>query len=168
MPSLPLHLASLSQLLSTRLELHQPLLSLSGRLDLALAQITMRRIAAEQAAANAAEAQVGGGKGSQGERYIEGESSDEEDVQVEVDDGEGEIEDVDMRGGDSSEDEEWVDLLDPLSGMMALTDGNRDDEDEHVSEDDDEDEDPLDSGSEGGLEGGVEESEDEESGSEEE
>jgi U3 small nucleolar RNA-associated protein 5 len=95
MPSLPLHLANLSQLLNTRLQLYQPLLSLSGRLDLALAQITMRRIAAEQAEAM----KLDEGKRGEGERYVEGESEDEDDdeVVVEVGDGDGEIEDVDMR-----------------------------------------------------------------------
>lgn len=98
MPSLPLHLAQLSQLLQTRLQLYQPLLSLSGRLDLALAQIQMRRIAAEQALANA---DTRNGKRTEGERYIEGESEDEEDVPVEIDvDDGGEVEDVDMRGYD--------------------------------------------------------------------
>ena len=88
MPSLPSQLAALSHLLSTRLQLYQPLLALSGRLDLALAQISMRRAAAEQ---------VAGRQGGEGERYIEGESEDEEDV-VRIEEGEeGEVEDIDMR-----------------------------------------------------------------------
>lgn len=90
MPSLPLHLATLSQLLNTRLQLYQPLLSLSGRLDLAMAQITMRRIAAEQQA----KMQVDGIEGGEGARYIEGESEDEEEIEVGEEDGE--IEDIDM------------------------------------------------------------------------
>jgi U3 small nucleolar RNA-associated protein 5 len=94
MPSLPLHLANLSSLLKTRLQLYQPLLSLAGRLDLALAQITMRRIAAEQMEAM----KIDESKRGDGERYIEGESDDEDDeVAIEVGDGDGEIEDVDMR-----------------------------------------------------------------------
>lgn len=97
MPSLPSHLAALSQLLSTRLQLYQPLLALSGRLDLALAQISMRRAAAEQAV---------GKQGGEGERYIEGESEDEEDaVRIEVDE-EGEVEDIDMRANGIDEDEQ--------------------------------------------------------------
>ena len=101
MPSLPLHLAALSQLLATRLQLYQPLLSLSGRLDLALAQISMRRLAAETANADAGE----------GQRYVEGESDseeDDEDIPIEVDQGgDGEVEDVDMRiyGFNEEEDE---------------------------------------------------------------
>ena len=89
----------MSQLLSTRLQLYQPLHSLSGRLDLALAQISMRRIAAEHAG-NA------GQQGGEGERYIEGESDDEEGaVPIEVDE-EGEVEDVDMRANGLSDEDE--------------------------------------------------------------
>ncbi|WWD15745.1 hypothetical protein CI109_100167 [Kwoniella shandongensis] len=147
MPSLPLHLATLSQLLQTRLQLYQPLQSLSGRLDLALAQITMRRIAAEQATEAA---KTGGQKGGAGEHYIEGESDDEDDdVAIEVDDGEGEIEDVDMRANGLSEEED--------------SDEEEDDDDEDSDEEDD-DEDPLESGSENGFL----DNEAEESGSEEE
>lgn len=99
-PSLPIHLASLSQLLQTRLQLHQPLLSLSGRLDLALAQITMRKLALEASNAHKVNGH-GDGKvngENEGERYVEGESDDES-VVVEEGDGDGEVEDVDMRVG---------------------------------------------------------------------
>ncbi|WVQ78071.1 hypothetical protein IAT38_000152 [Cryptococcus sp. DSM 104549] len=130
MPSLPLHLATLSQLLQNRLELYQPLQSLSGRLDLALAQITMRRIAAEQALESA---RNGGQKGGEGEVYIEGESEDEDDVAIEVGDEDGEIEDVDMRGFSDSEEE------------------SDEDDDEDDEDDESDDEDPLESGSEDGL-----------------
>ncbi len=101
-PSLPIHLASLSQLLQSRLTLNQPLLALSGRLDLALAQIQMRKALASAQPSNA------------GRRYVEGESesdedSDEEDDDVEIEHGEegGEIEDVRMASGrQSREDDE--------------------------------------------------------------
>ncbi|WVR05013.1 hypothetical protein IAU60_002025 [Kwoniella sp. DSM 27419] len=141
MPSLPLHLATLSQLLQTRLQMYQPLSTLSGRLDLALAQITMRRIAAEQASEAA---KSGGQKGGDGEVYIEGES-DDEDVAIEMGD-EGEIEDVNMLAGSDDDDES--------------------EEDSDSDEDDDEDdEDVLESGSE---DGGLLDLEAEDSGSEEE
>lgn len=93
-PSLPVHLASLSQLLSARLQLQAPLQSLSGRLDLAMAQIETRKemVAAASNQKKAAE-------------YIEGESDSEEDddedddeldgdVEIEMGDDEGEIEDI--------------------------------------------------------------------------
>ncbi|ORY25733.1 hypothetical protein BCR39DRAFT_471127 [Naematelia encephala] len=143
MPSLPVHLAQLSSLLATRLQLHQPLLNLSGRLDLALAQIQMRRLAAEQSQASI----DGTSAKSNGVVYVEGESEDEEeDEEVAVEVGEdGEIEDVDMRGIASSEDESDDD-------------------------DDDDDEDLLESGSENELiDVEAEESDEEgESGSEDE
>lgn len=98
-------MATLSRLLETRLQLNAPLLQLSGRLDLALAQITMRRIALEQANAASSRKQKDGGEvvddddddDGEGERYVEGES--DEDEEIEVGDGDGEIEDVDMRAG---------------------------------------------------------------------
>ncbi|KAL7422159.1 Small subunit (SSU) processome component [Cryptotrichosporon argae] len=94
MPSLPAQLAALSRLLATRMELHQPLLALSGRLDLALAQIAARRAAASK-----------GPEDEGAARYVEGESDDE--VEVEHgDEGEGEVEDVDMMGGDSEDEDE--------------------------------------------------------------
>ncbi|KAI9638530.1 uncharacterized protein MKK02DRAFT_23265 [Dioszegia hungarica] len=145
MPSLPAQLSSLSRLLDTRLQLYQPLLSLSGRLDLALAQISMRRIALEQA--NSAKQGE-----DQGAHYIEGESDDEE-VEVEMGDGEGEVEDVDMRlnGSDSEEDEDSSDEEES---------GSEDEDDDE----DDEEEDPLESDDGGLLELEAEESEDEGSG----
>ena len=145
MPSLPSHLATLSRLLETRMQLYQPLLSLSGRLDLALAQIAMRRLAAEQAT-------LADGKSGNAIHYVEGESEDESEVdgvRVEVGDGEGEVEDVDMRGMSSeSEDEEDEDE------EVEDDEDEDEDEDEDSDEDEDEDEDsddPHDSGSEGGL-----------------
>ncbi|WRT66926.1 uncharacterized protein IL334_003891 [Kwoniella shivajii] len=126
MPSLPLHLATLSKLLQTRLETYQPLSTLSGRLDLALAQIQMRRLAAEAASLSALN---GGQKGGEGEVYIEGESDDEDEVPIEIGE-DGEIEDVNMLAGSdeaSSEDEDDSD-----------DDEEESDEDVLASDDDDE------------------------------
>lgn len=99
-PSLPAHLASLSSLLGDRLQLYTPLIALSGRLDLALAQIETRK------SLLAAEPQ------RQGNVYIEGESDDDddEDSDVEIEHGgdEGEIEDIRIesrRDTDESDDE---------------------------------------------------------------
>lgn len=127
-PSLPVHLASLSQLLQNRLELNQPLQTLSGRLDLALAQITMRRIAAEQALENA---KNGGQKGGEGEIYVEGESEDEDEI-IEVGEDGGEIEDIDMGG-------------------LSESDESEEEEEEDEDEDEESDDDPLDSGSDNDL-----------------
>lgn len=139
MPSLPAQLSALSRLLDTRLQLYQPLLSLSGRLDLALAQISMRRIALEQANSSAMKGE------EQGTHYVEGES-DDEDVEIEVGDGGGEVEDVDMRlNGDSDDSED---------------DSEDDSDDDEDSEEEDEEEDPLESDDGGLLELEAEESDD--------
>ena len=63
----------------------------------------MRRIAAEQAALHADTRE--GKREVEGERYVEGESDDEDGVPIEVDE-EGEVEDVDMRANGISEDDE--------------------------------------------------------------
>ncbi|WWC61350.1 uncharacterized protein I303_103931 [Kwoniella dejecticola CBS 10117] len=123
MPSLPLHLATLSKLLQTRLETYQPLSTLSGRLDLALAQIQMRRLAAETTQS---------GQKGEGQVYIEGESDDEDDVPIEYGE-EGEVEDVNMLAG---------------SDLETSEDDEDDDEDESGE---DSDEDVLDSDDEEGL-----------------
>lgn len=107
-PSLPIHLATLSQLLQSRLQLHEPLLALSGRLDLALAQIETRKALAAASQPR-----------SQGTRYVEGESgdesSDEDDVEIEQDAGDGEVEEVRVESRRDSkelaEDEEGEDEL---------------------------------------------------------
>jgi len=154
MPSLPLHLAHLSQLLSSRLQLNQPLLALSGRLDLALAQISMRRIATEQA-----QGVNGSGEKSEGAKYVEGES-DDEDIPVEAGE-EGEVEDIDMRANGSTDDSD---------GDNDEEQSGEDDESEAdgTSEGGESDDDPLESGDEDGfLDLEAEESEGDGSGSEE-
>jgi U3 small nucleolar RNA-associated protein 5 len=145
MPSLPAHLGALSRLLDQRLQLYSPLLQLSGRLDLALAQIAMRKVGLE--------AQRCGQKKTSGERYVEGESESEsdededEDVEVEVDHDDLDVEDINMlNGGSESEDEEDED-------------SDEDDEDEESDEDD-----PLESDEDGfDLEAEESDEEDEES-----
>ena len=129
MPSLPAHLSALSRLLDQRLQLYNPLLQLSGRLDLALAQIAMRKVGLESQQRNK------GGK--EGERYVEGESDsseDEEDeeVEVEVDHG-GEVEDVDMLGANG------------FSGSEDDDDEDGEDGESDNDEDSEEEDDPLDS-----------------------
>ena len=132
---MPAHLAQLSTLLQDRLSLYQPLLSLSGRLDLALAQIEMRRLAQPIVSAE-----------KEGYHYVEGEESDDE-VVVEEGDDDGAIEDIDMRpngvlGNESegSEDEVSEDE-DPLESgsdgpFPELDDEGDVDDDSDVSADD--------------------------------
>jgi hypothetical protein len=110
-PDLLPRLAPLHSLLSTRLQLSTPLLSLSGRLELALAQIESRQ--QEQARSVKADSKVGG-------TYVEGESDEDSD--------EGDIEDVGL-GGDSSDEEDGdVDM----EGELSDEDDEEDDEDKCV------------------------------------
>ncbi|KAJ9118264.1 hypothetical protein QFC22_004175 [Naganishia vaughanmartiniae] len=146
-PSLPAHLASLSSLLNDRLQLYTPLLSLSGRLDLALAQIDARK------ALLAAEPH------RQGNVYIEGESDDDDDdsddddeVEIEQGGDEGEIEDIRIesrRDTDESDDETAVPKRKSKAVNGTFKKGKsvkldvEDDVDE-LADDDDEDEDDED------------------------
>ncbi|KAJ9111623.1 hypothetical protein QFC19_000979 [Naganishia cerealis] len=150
-PSLPAHLASLSSLLNDRLQLYTPLLSLSGRLDLALAQIDARK------ALLAAEPQ------RQGNVYIEGESDDDDDEddddEVEIEHGgdEGEIEDIriESRRDTDESDEETVAPKRKAKAVngtskkgksvkLDLEDELDDEEDDEDEDEDDEDEEDFD------------------------
>lgn len=127
MPDLVARLSHLYSTLTTRLTLQERLLSLSGKLDLVLTQVELR--------SSNAPAPVTSGKKKTKKRgttkreptkYIEGESTDEEQMQVEVesdDDLEGSIEDIEL-GRDSDEDSE-------------------DEDEEGDSDEDDDDEDNL-------------------------
>ncbi|BEJ15587.1 hypothetical protein CspHIS471_0501920 [Cutaneotrichosporon sp. HIS471] len=138
-PSLPAQLAQLSNLLASRMELYQPLVSLSGRLDLALSQIALRRQAAE-----AMEVDQG-----DGEHYVEGESDDEVPIEVGEED-EDDIEDINMMAGssdddDDDEDEEDSDdddSEDPLDsdeeGLLDLEAEESDDDEDEEGDSDDE------------------------------
>lgn len=131
MPDLVARLSGLHATLTTRLTLQERLLSLSGRLDLVLSQIELRSSVApaplvprKNTKNTAAAAQAK----REPQRYVEGESSDEdEQMDVEVEDGgddTGSVQDIEL-GGDSQEDDSEED----------------EDEDEDVSdEEDDEDE----------------------------
>ncbi|BGP13200.1 hypothetical protein JCM10213_000221 [Rhodosporidiobolus nylandii] len=106
-PSLVNRLSALHASLTQRLALQQPLLALNGRLELVMSQIDLRqdRQRAQQPAS--AKRAI-----SQGRKYVEGESTDEdsdaegdEDEDLsEDDDDEGDIEDV-VLGAAGSEDE---------------------------------------------------------------
>lgn len=145
-PDLLPRLSPLHSLLSTRLLLAPSLLSLSGRLDLALAQIEARQ--SEQA-----RTVLSGGEGGV---YVEGESSDED---------EGDIEEVGFGGADSDDESDDGELLEGESDE----DGDEDMED-NESDDDSEDGEGGgvmngfidDEASEDGSEGGDESSGDEE------
>jgi len=145
MPDLVARLSGLHATLSTRLTLQDSLLSLSGRLDMVLSQIEMRSSVAPAPLA----LQKGNlPTGAQGKRvatkYVEGESEDEQDEQMDVevemesDDDAGSIEDVELGGdsqddSDEEEDEEESDDEGPtLNGFIddEADEGDEDEDDE--------------------------------------
>ncbi|KAG8784748.1 Small subunit (SSU) processome component [Serendipita sp. 397] len=143
-PNLVPRLSSLHATLTARLSLQDRLLALNGRLDFALSQVEMRsgKTAAQLAAKSE---RIPKDKDEGVTRYVEGESSDEEDdgmgeVEVEKGSDAGSVEDIGLGGRALSDTE---------SGS-----GDEEDEDEEdgseetgdeVDEDEDEDEDEDDS-----------------------
>jgi len=131
-PDLVTRLSGLHATLTSRLLLQDRLLTLNGRLDLVLSQIDLRTAPSEPVAQGPSK-KGKKPKKSAVTKYVEGESSDEEDeamdmdveVQIESGDEEGSVEDIEL-GGESDEDESGEDL-------------DEDDEDDDDHEDTDED-----------------------------
>lgn len=108
MPDLVARLSGLHTTLASRLSLHESLLLLNGRLDMVLSQVEMRSSAAPAPVAARKRSQ-GANKEKAVKRYVEGESDEEADdqmdVEVESGDDAGSIEDVEL-GGESEEEED--------------------------------------------------------------
>ncbi|OCH92662.1 NUC189-domain-containing protein [Obba rivulosa] len=160
MPDLVARLSGLHATLTTRMALQESLLSLSGRLDMVVAQIEMRSSGAPAPLPLPKSSRKKRGKGKQAgvrepRRYVEGESELEEEEQMEVEvesgDDEGSVEDVELGGSDDEEegpggedededdeDEDEEDEDDEEDGPGL--NGFIDDEAEEYSEDEDEDE----------------------------
>ncbi|GAA5860411.1 hypothetical protein JCM3774_000410 [Rhodotorula dairenensis] len=110
-PSLVNRLAALHASLTQRLALQPTLLALNGRLDLVMSQIDLRqdraRASSQRQLAAAAAASK---KPSSGRRYVEGESTDDDephgDGAEDEDLSEGDIEDVVLGAGGSDDDED--------------------------------------------------------------
>ena len=107
MPDLVTRLAGLHATLTARLSLRESLLSLSGRLDMVLQQVDLRSSAAPAPMAS---------RGKKGKapahadtpvtrRYVEGESDEEDVMEVELEEGSdtGSIEDVELGATSESE-----------------------------------------------------------------
>ena len=144
MPDLITKLSGLHAVLTSRLALQESLLSLSGRLDMALSQMETR-------SSNAPATLTAISKARQPavphvvKRYVEGESEDgedddaEDDVEIEVDDDGGSLEDVELGGFDDMEDEDEEDEEDDEDEDGPGLNGFIDDEaEEDYSEDEDE------------------------------
>ncbi len=152
MPDLVARLSGLHATLTQRLTLQESLLSLSGRLDMVISQIEMRSSGPpaplpmpKNKSRNKAN------KPRESRRYVEGESDDEGEEQMEVEvesaDEEGSIEEVELGGSDeesiegSEEDEdEDEDDDEDEEGDDPTLGGFIDDEAVETDEDEDEDE----------------------------
>jgi len=142
MPDLITRLSGLHAVLTSRLALQESLLNLSGRLDMALSQMETR-------SSNAPTAPTTTPKAKQPailhvvKRYVEGESEDEgegDDMEVEMDDDGGSLEDVELGGFDDTEEDEDEDgEVDDSDEDGPGLNGFIDDEaEEDYSEDEDE------------------------------
>ena len=108
MPDLVARLSSLHATLTARLALQERLLTLSGRLELVLAQIEL------QSSRTPAPLVTRSDQGKKGQpsnmrhptRYVEGESTDEDEMDVEIEQGSGEdgsdVEEIGLGGSESS------------------------------------------------------------------
>ncbi|KAG6378869.1 hypothetical protein JVT61DRAFT_13149 [Boletus reticuloceps] len=115
MPDLVARLAGLHATLTTRLALHESLLSLNGKLDTVLSQIEMRSSSAPASLASKNRTPAHPDNARRPTRYVEGESEEEEDQMMNIEppiesgDEEGSVEDVELGGesedGDKDEDE---------------------------------------------------------------
>lgn len=146
MPDLVARLSGLHATFSTRLALQQSLLSLSGRLDMVISQIEMRSSAAPAPLplpGKKNRKKKKGPKKLETAKYIEGDSSEEDevvdgmDVELESGDDVGSVEDVELGGSEDEDDSE--------------EENNEDEEDEDEVEEDEDYGDDEDDRSEGGA-----------------
>jgi U3 small nucleolar RNA-associated protein 5 len=124
MPDLVARLSGLHATLTARLMLQESLLTLSGRLDMVISQIEMRASTSPAQITNKAQVPK---SAREVERYIEGESEDDEvlaqgdelDVEIEQGDDAGSVEDIELGGDgeDSSDGED--DLSEGGDGFIA-------------------------------------------------
>lgn len=144
MPDLVARLAGLHATLTTRLALHESLLSLNGKLDTVLSQIEMRSSSAPASLASKSRTPVHPDNARRPTRYVEGESEEEDQMNIEPPiesgDEEGSVEDIELGG--ESEDGEDKDEDESEGGEFG--DGNESDGsgpplNEYAEEDEDDD-----------------------------
>jgi U3 small nucleolar RNA-associated protein 5 len=121
MPDLVARLSGLHATLTSRLALQESLLSLSGRLEMVLSQIELRSSSAPAPLAAVPKKKQPKVQTSVVNRYVEGESEDDDEMKVEVenDDDEASVEDIEFGKDQDETDEE-----------EAEDDSEEDDEDE--------------------------------------
>lgn len=135
MPDLIARLSHLHSTLTTRLTLQERLLSLSGRLDLVLSQVELRSSNAPAPLPSKRKNTKKRGKLKiEPTKYIEGESSSEQDEKDTLDGVSGE------EGGEIEEDDEEGSIEDvELGGSEEDLEEEEEDEDDEDEESDDED-----------------------------
>ncbi|KAG8218795.1 hypothetical protein J3R82DRAFT_4470 [Butyriboletus roseoflavus] len=111
MPDLVAKLAGLHATLTTRLALHESLLSLNGKLDMVLSQVEMRSSSAPASLASKSRTLIHPDNTRRPTRYVEGESEEEGDRMnieppIESGDEEGSVEDVELGGKSEDEDDD--------------------------------------------------------------
>lgn len=151
MPDLVARLSSLHATLTARLALQERLLTLSGRLELVLAQIELQSSRAPADLAPRSDQSKKGRPSSmkQPTRYVEGESTDEVEMEVEIEQGSGEdgsdVEEIGLGGSEVSDSEVDEDDDEELEGsdISGSETGNAfiDDEAEEAWESDEEEDD---------------------------
>lgn len=134
MPDLVTRLASLHSTITARLALRDPLLSLSGRVDLILSQMELRSSGATSIVKP--EKRKDSRKGKEPYRYVEGESTSE----AESDVSSAELMDIE-KGGEDEGSVEDVELGGGSDDLAESQDGSEE-EDEEDEEDEDEDDGP--------------------------
>jgi U3 small nucleolar RNA-associated protein 5 len=158
MPDLVARLSSLHATLTARLALQERLLTLSGRLDLVLAQVELQSSRAPASLVpRSGQAKKRRSSGvRQPTRYVEGESTDEDEdeMDVEIEQGSGEdgseVEEIGLGGPDESdseadddeEDEELdgSDVSGSETGNAFIDEAEEDWESDEEEDDDDNDE----------------------------
>ncbi|KAF8167822.1 hypothetical protein B0H34DRAFT_646270, partial [Crassisporium funariophilum] len=143
-PDLVARLSGLHATLTARLNLHESLLSLSGRLDMVLSQIELRSSTAPTLLAPRGEKMKRANKASVVKRYVEGESesSNDEDMPMDVEiggesDDEGSVEDIELGGDSDSEDDNDGSSESGDEGLSGFID---DEAEEEYSDEENEDE----------------------------
>ncbi|KAL9715986.1 Small subunit (SSU) processome component [Leucoagaricus gongylophorus] len=146
-PDLVARLSGLHATLTARLALQERLLSLSGKLDMVLSQIEMRSAVAPTPLAPKNGKLSSRVKKSNVKHYIEGESDTSDaqtDVEIEIGDEEGSMENVELGGDSDDKDEDGEDEDDDNEDddddEGSLNDFIDDEAEEYSDEDEDDDE----------------------------
>ena len=123
--------------------LQERLLLLNGRLELALSQVELRSATVPRRLSSK-QVKSGGDKEKKGvTRYVEGESSDDEKMEIDVEEGDdtGDVEDIGLGGKSYQQNESDEESAEESSEEGEESGSEEEDDDETDEEDEDEDED---------------------------